>query len=275
MNPQHKPSMSEFFNWRSHPFTDTYTLDQPFMGSRDARLMARCLSLLRCGKSFAVTGASGTGKSTLVSRLTAALDANYYRPTLVPYGGLQRSGILRAVADELGVDPAGRAVPLLVKLQKHIAAMAGEANARYPVFVVDDAQLMERESMMDLCAMMVSAQKKTAAASLILVGDEILANTLKLHALTPVRTRLTGTFAMAQLDEAESRDFIAFRLEQAKAPPNLFETDAIDMITSHCRGNRRQIMNVATLLLDEAYHRQEKTVGSQLILSCDLLDISG
>jgi hypothetical protein len=34
-------------------------------------------------------------------------------------------------------------------------------------------------------------------------------------------------------------------------------------------------MNVATLLLDEAYHRQEKTVGSQLILSCDLLDISG
>jgi len=275
MNPQHNPTMNEFFNWRRHPFTDTYNLAQPFVGSRDTRLMDRCRSLLRCGKSFAVTGASGTGKSTLVGHMTAALDPNYYRPTLVPYGGLKRSGILRAVADELGVDPAGRSVPLLVKLQKHISGMAAEANARYPVFVIDDAQLMERESMMDLCSMMVSALKKTAAASLILVGDETLVKTLGLHALTPIRTRLTGIFAMAPLDEAESREFIAFRLAQAKAQNNLFETDAIDMITSHCRGNRRQIMNVATLLLDEAYHRQEKTVGSQLILSCDLLDISG
>lgn len=275
MTTAHKPSMNEFFNWNRHPFTDTYTLAQPFVGGRDARLMDRCLSLLRCGKSFAVTGASGTGKSTLVGHLTAGLDPNYYRPTLVPYGGLKRSGILRAVADELGVDTAGRAVPILVKLQKHITGMAAEANARYPVFVIDDAQLMERESMMDLCSMMVSPQKKTAAASLILVGDETLAKTLGLHAMIPIRTRLTGIFAMTSLDEAESHEFIAYRLLQAKAPDSLFDTDARDIIASHCRGNRRQIMNVATLLLDEAYHRHEKTVGSQLILSSDLMDISG
>ena len=51
--------------------------------------------------------------------------------------------------------------------------------------------------------------------------------------------------------------------------------DAMALIASHCRGNRRQIMNIATLLFEEALYRKEKTIGAQLVLSCDLIDISG
>jgi type II secretory pathway predicted ATPase ExeA len=52
---------------------------------------------------------------------------------------------------------------------------------------------------------------------------------------------------------------------------DLFEHDAVALITAHCRGNRRQIMNTATLLLDEAYYRQENTVNAQTTLECDLV----
>ena len=144
-------SMTEFFGWSCQPFADTYQLTAPFLGTKDERICRRALSLLNCGKSFAVTGASGTGKSTLVQHIVAQLDAKHYQPTYIHYGGLLRSGILKAVADCLGVDTAGRSMPLLVKLQKHILGLSADSNARYPVLVVDDAQLLEHDSLRDLC----------------------------------------------------------------------------------------------------------------------------
>jgi type II secretory pathway predicted ATPase ExeA len=230
---------------------------------------------LSCGKSFALTGVSGTGKSTLIAHLIQQLDPNCYRSTLIPYGGLQRAGMLRTIADALGVDATGRSVPLLVRLQKHVRQLMSDTSALYPVFVIDDAQLMERESLLDLCSLMSAAGRKTVSASIVAVGDDTLSKKLQMHVMAPIRSRMTGVFATELLDEKQSREFIAHRLQQANAPAQLFDSDAIDLIASHCRGNRRRIMNVATLLLDEAYYREEKTIGSQLLLSCEALTISG
>ncbi len=58
------------------------------------------------------------------------------------------------------------------------------------------------------------------------------------------------------------------------AGDTLFDPDALSLISSHCRGNRRRIMNAATLLLTEAFNRQEKTIGAELIYNCDQIDIS-
>lgn len=270
-----KISMPEFFGWHRHPFSDTYQLQSPFLGKKDERILRRAMSLLNCGKSFSLIGPSGCGKSTLVQHIIRQLDPKHYQTVYIHYGGLARSGILKAVADCLGVDTGGRSVPLLVKLQKHILQLALEANARHPVFIVDDAQLLEHESFMDLCSLMVSPQKKTIAASVILVGDETLSKRLKLHIMAPVRTRMTCIFCMEGLDESETGKFLAYRLEAAKIATDLFDDETVSLISSHCRGNRRQLMNVGTILLDEAYYRQEKTIGSHLILECDLIDQSG
>jgi hypothetical protein len=45
-------------------------------------------------------------------------------------------------------------------------------------------------------------------------------------------------------------------------------------MSSHCRGNKRQIMNMGTLLMAEAFYRQEKTIDAELIYNCDQLKIS-
>ena len=268
-------NMTEFFGWKRHPFSDTYLLPKPFLGQKERRIHAMATNLLDLGKSFAVTGPSGTGKSTLVQHLMEELDPNYYQKVYLHYGGLQRNGLIRALADTLGVDPAGRAVPVLTKVQKHIVKTASEHGGRHSVILIDDAQLMERASLLDLCSLMVNPGRKTVAASIILVGDHMLEKQLQMVVMHPVKTRLTSIFCLEPLDEQESEAFIRFRLESASAPKDLFEKEAIGLIAAHCRGNRRMMMNTATQLLNEALFRNEKTIGSQLVLGCDLMDISG
>ncbi len=175
------------------------------------------------------------------------------------------------MADRIGVDTNSRGTPLLIRLQKHLLQLSGATHSLYPVIFVDDAQLLERESMMDLCSLMVSTDKKTVAASIVLVGDDTLLHRLRLAAMAPVRSRLTAIFKMDPLAENESENFIVQRIRQAKAPKDLFETDAVSLIAAHCRGNRRLILNTTTLLLNEAYFRQENTVNAQTMLECDLI----
>ncbi len=274
MKYKHGESPAEYFNYKHHPFADTYRLKTPFLGEQDKRFLQTAISLVSTGKSFALSGPSGAGKSTLTHYVLSQLDATYYKPALVHYGGLQRNGMLKAIADVLGVDTNGRTVPLLIKLQKQIMQMASENRCVFPVFVIDDAHLMEKESLMDICSLMFNPVRETVAASFILVGDETLEKKLQLQVMAPVRTRLTGQFNLNALEDEECQEFIKFRLSQAKATQNLFDQDALSLMSSHCRGNRRQIMNMGTLLLAEAFCRQEKTIGAELIFNCDQIEIS-
>ena len=94
---------------------------------------------------------------------------------------------------------------------------------------------------------------------------------MQLAVMTSIRTRLTVNFRIDPLSETEAGQFIAFRLRCAQAPKDLLEPDALTLIAAHCHGNRRQIMNLATLLLSEAFYRNEKCVSAQLFTDCDLI----
>ena len=266
-------SYSEFFGFRHHPFSDAWTIKKRFVTEKDSLLEKKCASLLSCGKSFAVTGPSGSGKSSFVQNLVSGLDHHSYLPIQIHYGGLKRSGVIRAIAEAMGIDSACRGVPLLVKLQKHIIETASQAKPLFPVFIVDDAQLMERESLMDLCSLMSSPQKK-ASASIFLIGDEMLSRTLRLNVMTPIRSRMTFVFSMEPMNETASRDFIAFRLEASGAAGNLFDRETVELVCAHSRGNRRLIMNICTMLLEEAFARNEKTIGPQLFFDLNIIDMA-
>ena len=230
--------------------------------------------LLSSGKNFALFGPSGAGKTTLTRHFLSTLDSNHYKPAFIHYGGLMRNGMLKAIAEHFGVESTGRNVPLIIKLQRQIVNSSPDRLSSFPIFIIDDAHLMERESMMDICSLLVNPHEDKVAACFILVGDESLPKRLKLQSMASVKTRVTGLFEMKNMDHDQSVDFIRFRLENANAPDDLFDQDSLHQIVAHCRGNRRQIMNVCTLLLNAAYFRQEKTVGTELIFSCDQIQIS-
>ncbi len=87
--------------------------------------------------------------------------------------------------------------------------------------------------------------------------------------MRPIRARLTTILKLNPMNEFETRLFIESRLENAEAPPDLFSDNALEIIAAFTRGNRRNVMNTATMALEEAYYHETKTITAETLYNSD------
>jgi type II secretory pathway predicted ATPase ExeA len=260
------PTALQFFGYRYPPFADTFEIIEPFQSEKENLIVERTTALLRQGKSVAIHGEAGTGKSMMVKTITAQLDAKEFRIAHLPYGGMKPSAILRDLCDELQIDTGGRK-----NLLSRLAADFRRCSDKpFPVIVVDEAHEMQRQSFIDLCSLLHDPRQRTAAAALMLVGQSVLKKMLELDIFAPVRTRLTCLLCMPKLTIDDAKEFIAFRLSLAQANPALFDSDAVDVLATDCKGNRRMLMNLAALCLEEAARRSDKVVTAEIVTNVTL-----
>jgi len=254
-------SAIQFFGLPYAPFADTFNIQNPFQSEREALIIHRALALIQQGRSLAVYGDPGTGKSMLVKTIINELDPKQYRCAVVPYGGVKPSLLLRDLCELFDIAAEGRK-SLLSRLAQDFVR---ENEKPFPVIIVDEAHEMENQSFLDLCSLLHNARTRTAAAALILVGQPALKKKLELDIFSPVKTRLTSIFAMPKLTYEESIDFLMYRLKQAKTDPAIFDETAINDIATDAKGNRRLLMNLAAVCLEEAARRNDKVVTSEIV----------
>ena len=254
-------SAAEFFQYRYPPFADTFEINQPFQSAAEILILQRALALVRQGKSLAIHGEAGAGKSMLLKSIINQLDPKAYRVATIPYGGIKPTAILRELCEAFAIDLSGRK-NLLPRLQKNFQP---QSDKPFPVLIIDDAHTMEKQSFLDLCSLLHDAKSRTAAAALILAGQPVLKKILHLDIFSAVRTRLACIFPLPKLKIEESKEFIRFRLQIAEADPNLFQDQALECIAADANGNRRILMNQAALCLEEAARRQEKIITAETV----------
>jgi general secretion pathway protein A len=259
-------SALQFFGYRYPPFADTFEIHTPWQSDSENLIVQRTTALLRQGKSVALYGEAGTGKSMLIKSIIAELDAKEFRVAQIPYGGMKPSAILRDLCDEFDIDIAGRK-NLLSRLA---ADFKRSSDKPFPIIVVDEAHEMQRQSFIDLCSLLHDARARTAAAAIVLVGQPVLKKMLELDIFAPVKTRLTCMFSMPRLSLDEAKEFISFRLALAEADPALFDGDAVECLATDAKGNRRMLMNLAALCLEEAARRNDKVVTGEIVTAVSL-----
>lgn len=262
-------SAAEFFGWKRHPFVDLsgdIGLDTLTV-KRDQEIAHRAREFIKATRSFAIIGTPGAGKTTLVKAIMYSFDPRSYRPIWLSYAGCNRGGVLRILAEKVGLELNRKGLPPLHKLQRHLALQQKEPGSPFPVIVVDDAQHLEIESIMDLCAILAHPDEQKALASLILVGDESLDHILRLESRRAIASRMACIFRLETLTQDETKTLLARRLETAKAPKDLFADDAMELLAAQCRGNRRELMNLGVMLCIEAHSREEKSITAELVLA--------
>lgn len=262
---------AEHFGWKDHPFLDTCR--EHFLTRAENRYLDLAFGLLKQGKSCTLTGPAGTGKTTFVTLLLQKLDTHSFLPLHLHYGGLVRNGLLRTLAEVFRLDSGKRTIPTLTRIHQHLLALAETKPVLFPVLVVDDAQHLEIPSLLDLCSLLHQNQKPTAA--LILVGDESLLKKISLHTLDPVSSRMACNIKLSPLSAQESVEFLTARLSQSKAPRDLFQNEALHLLSVSCRGSRRRLLNTAATLCLEAMANQERTITADLVSNSTLCEVPG
>ncbi len=263
---EHPQSALQFFGYRYPPFADTFEVHSPYQCDAESLILHRTTALLRQGKSVAIQGEAGTGKSMLIKSIAAELDSKEFRIAQIPYGGMKPSAILRDLCDEFDIDTSGRK-NLLSRLANDFKRSAGKP---FPIIIVDEAHEMQRQSFIDLCSLLHDARQRTASAALVLVGQPVLKKMLELDIFAPVRTRLSCIFPMPKLTVDDARDFIDFRLKLAQADTGLFAPQALDCLAADSKGNRRMLMNLAALCLEEGARRNDKVITEEIVMAVTL-----
>lgn len=233
------------------PDTDFFHASAPHQEALNTLLYA-----LRNGEGFIrITGAVGTGKTLLCRMLLAALPADC-QGLYLPNPAIEPAGILFAVAEELGLEPAP--TDDLYRLHKALHARLIEL-ARCgirAVLLIDEAQAMSRPCLEAVRLLSNLETEKRKLLSIVLFGQPEL--DALIDSIPQFKTRISFHDSLRPLTRAELDAYLAHRLARAgRVDPGrpLFAPAAVALLHRASGGVPRIINIVAHKALMLAWGR--------------------
>jgi general secretion pathway protein A len=165
------------------------------------------------GEGFIViTGDIGAGKTTLVGHLMDTIDHKMLNAIRIVSTAIEAEDLLRIVATDLGVDPAGlEKAQLLTAIERGLHAVA--RTGRRTLLVVDEAQALPVSALEELRMLSNFQAGGQALLQILLLGQPEFRD--RLHGsdrLEQLRQRIIAIHHLDPMEEHEVADYIAHRL---------------------------------------------------------------
>ena len=200
-----------------------------------------------------LTGEVGTGKTTLcralLEQLPPAVDvAMVFNPALTAVE------LLATVCDELHVAyPAGTTSlkALVDALDRYL--LDAHARGRRTVLVIDEAQNLSREVLEQIRLLTNLETTREKLLQIVLIGQPELRQVLAREDLRQLAQRVTARYHLQPFTEAETREYVAHRLQVAGQRRPVFRRSALRTLHRLARGIPRLINTIADRALLGAY----------------------
>lgn len=233
---------------------------EPFRLSPDSRLCfahnsykkARAYMnyALHRGEGFVmITGAPGTGKTTLINDITTTLTAQGNLFAALASTQVRADDLLRLVVLKFGIkaDTEHKSV-LIHRLDDFLKRVHREG--RRPLLIIDEAQMLPVDSLEELRLMTNLQKDNHPLLQIFLVGQEELGELVRRPELEQLRQRVVAACHLAPLDAAATRAYIEHRLECFGWQGNPTLSDEVYLsIHQHSLGIPRIINQVCSRLL--------------------------
>lgn len=192
-----------------------------------------------------VTGDCGTGKTTAIRRITAALDAAKYKVLYVSDSKLTPRHFYKGVLEQLGCESKFYRGDAKRQLHREIEVLRGIHHIR-PCVIVDEAHLLDREMLEEVRFLLNVRMDSESPMALLLVGQSELWDRLRMQTYTAIRQRIDLQCKFQHYDRSQTGEYIARHLTYAGSEQDIFSDGALDIIYQFSGGAARLINKVCT-----------------------------
>jgi type II secretory pathway predicted ATPase ExeA len=220
----------QHFGLKKRPFRANASGTDVFVGPHMAATMAGIKKALsRTDTISIVTGAVGSGKSTLVNRAIESMGASC-RSIHVARMRLDSNDVLEFLLDELGVeDRPNGTIQKFALFRRELKNL--ESSGNRIIIAIEDGVRLGADALAEIEALTAADAGESEGAAVVIMGDEGLDTVLADPQLARFRQRSRKQFTSASLPKAELRGYLrhCFRIAGSDFE-KIFETNAPDLL---------------------------------------------
>lgn len=235
---------TDYFKMTNHPFPAHLPAQDIQKDARFSEALDRLRFFVEHETCALITGDEGVGKSSLI-RLFIEMLADKRQPHVYLHlTQLPTSAFLKLLVNALGEKPAPTKDAVLMQITSKLAA-----SDKNTICIIDEAHLLEAETLVDLRLLLSSAIDASARFKLLLVGHSQLKHDIRQSRHTALAQRTTIRYHINPYSMQQTFDYIDFHLKRVHASTKLFDEDVKKQIHEQSRGVPRIINNLATASL--------------------------
>jgi general secretion pathway protein A len=254
----------DFHGFRERPFSLTPDPRFLFMSRSHREAFAHLLYGINNRVGFiALTGAVGSGKTTVLRSLLSQLEAGHFRTALIFNPSLSPSELLQSINRELGIAMNhSHSLSPLEALNQFL--LQQNAEGRTVVLVIDEAQNLEPPVLEQIRLISNLETDREKLIQIVLSGQPEFLQTLTRKEMRQLSQRITVRYHLHPMDFLDTIHYINHRLELAGGGRVLFSGKALRRIYNYSRGLPRLINVACDRALLVGYTKDTTKIGSRI-----------
>ena len=255
----------DYFGIEENPFALTPDPRYLFMTQGHQEALAHLLyGVSENGGFVLLTGEVGTGKTSVCRCLLEQLPPEA-EVALILNPKLSELELVASICDELGIDYADtRSLKVLVDLlSDHLLRLHSEG--RHAVLIIDEAQNLKPNVLEQVRLLTNLETNERKLLQIILIGQPELDDLLHRRELRQLAQRFTSRTHLEPLSAAETKAYIAHRLEVGGLIRETFSSGACAEIYRRSGGVPRLINSLCDRCLLGAYAQETRCVDRKMV----------
>jgi type II secretory pathway predicted ATPase ExeA len=212
-------------------------------------------------------GPIGTGKTALISALADRLVDDNLVIAKLPDPGLVRNDFFFLVSHSFGIHHRVQDKETFTEAFDHFLERTCERGQK-ALLIVDEAQIMGTEILEEVRLLSNMECRSTRLLNIIMVGQIVFNQLLYRPENRAIRERITISYNLQPLTEAETEAYIAYRLKIAGAKTKIFTDGAVHEFHAFSSGSPRQINIICDLALVLGFGKNTTKIDSRTITAC-------
>lgn len=252
------------FDMSKTPFVRDIPTESLYESPVIAEILGR-LSYVADHQLFALlTAGSGCGKSTIIRKFTQMLPRDKYTLLYLSDSKLTPRWFYKGLLDQLGIESKFYRGDAKRQLHKEIEIIR-EVRKRQVVCVLDEAHLLEKETLEEFRFLLNYNYDSISPMALILAGQSELLDKLKLQCYTAIRQRIDMNCVLPRLERSDTEAYIRSHLCYAGCDHELFTEKAVDEIYRSSSGTLRIINRICEKSLMYGCQQRKKIIDDHMV----------